>query len=676
MDSGSPRERFVQLFAQEAVLRLDRLAAGILELESSADRPQVIAALLRETHTFKGEAAVVGLSGVQAVAHAFETTVEPLRSKGAAPPAEVIDQLLRVVDGLREVVSAAAQGVDDPHRVGSLLASLGADNPRVPVEGEVSPVAPVAEVLPPPVATAVSVPSGSELIELPAERIDDIVRSVGESATAHLRLGLRLGDDPERVTEFRELGRSIRDVHERAVRARMVPVASITGRLHRAVRDVARAGGKQVTWRVQGEDTELDRSVLQQLADPLLHMVRNAVDHGIEVPEERLAAGKPADATVLLTVVQGSSELLITLRDDGRGIDVERLRREAEHRGLPANLSDDELRELIFVGGVSTAATLSETSGRGVGLDVVRAKIESLRGRVEVRSTAGQGTEFRITVPSAAAVLPCLIVTAGGSRVAVPMFAVLSTQGATASTVVRAQGGRSVWVGDTIVPLDSLARLLGFADGDDGPLIVVAHGDRRAALQVGALLGQRDVMVKSLGPFVPVLPVVSGAAIEADGTILMVLAADALLAGAGGRAAVDDTPTDLAPIGRATAPKILVADDALAVRELERSILEQAGYIVVTASDGSNALEQLTADPVDLVLTDVEMPGMNGFELTRAIRADPALQRIPVLIVSSKNTAADHQAGMDAGADGYIVKSSFGEGALLATVERLLGSAA
>jgi two-component system chemotaxis sensor kinase CheA len=460
----------------------------------------------------------------------------------------------------------------------------------------------------------------------------------------------------------------------------MVPVASITGRLHRAARDVARRGDKQIDWEAHGEETELDRAVLGQLADSLLHIVRNAVDHGVETAAERAAAGKPERATIRFDARQVGADVVIAVTDDGRGIDTDAVRREAARHGVATDaLSDGDVNGLIFRGGVSTAATLSQTSGRGVGLDVVRAGVERLRGRVEVTSVPGAGTEFRLVVPVAAAVVPCLLVSAAGRRFALPMSATVSTQAADATSITRAQGAAKVWVADTVVPLLSLSPVLGVGDSDDGPVVVVSSGRRTAAYQVESLIGQRDVMVTGLGPFVPKLPLVTGAAVEADGSILMVLDAVALAEAAfdpSKRTPPSPPPLTAPPAGAVDdvgPPSILVADDALVVRELQRSILEQAGYRVLVAEDGHAALGTLTRERVDLLLTDVDMPGMNGFDLTRAVRAHPDLQNLPVVILSSKSSAEDHQEGLDAGADAYIVKESFGEAMLLDAVQRLLG---
>lgn len=689
--TGPPRGRFLDLFAEEAETRLRRLSEHVLMLESGMSA-EVVGAMLRDAHSLKGAAAVVGLSGVSTVAHRIEDVMEPFRNGTAAPPTEVIDTLLETIDALQALLPAIRREEDTAPITNALAARLGGvpavDPSPTPTPTPTPAPAPapapaLSATPPPPPPMPVSAPV-AEIIELPAARVDEIVRSVGESAASSLRLGRllneRLGTDPERITEFRDLSRSIRHLHEKAMRARMVPIGSITGRLHRAARDVARTGEKQIDWEAHGEETELDRTVLGQLTDSLLHIVRNAVDHGVETPAERIAQGKPERATIRFDARQVGSDVVLAVADDGRGINTAAVRREAARHGMGTeSLNDDEVTSLIFRGGVSTAATLSQTSGRGVGLDVVRAGLERLRGRVEVTSVPGAGTEFRLIVPVAAAIVPCLLVSAGGRRLALPMAATVSTQAPDVASITRAQGSAKVWVADKVVPLLSLSAILGVGDSDDGPVVVVSSGTSTAAYQVGSLIGQRDVMVTGLGPFVPKLSLVMGAAVEADGSILMVLDGVALA-----EAALDPArlhrpippafaAPHAAPAEASAAPSVLVADDAFVVRELQRSILEQAGYRVLLAEDGHAALGVLTRERVDLVLTDVDMPGMNGFDLTRAIRAHPELQNLPVVILTSNSSAEHHQEGLDAGADAYIVKEQFGEAILLSAVERLLG---
>ena len=688
-------EEFLALFAQEADQRLADLTNHLLALEEVGNDPELVGSIFREAHTLKGAAAVVGLDAFSAVAHAMEDLLEQLRSGERMATPALIDGVLGAVDGLQAMLPAAIGGEDcsasgaELERALRTLAGSAGDEPArdeapgdeaVGTEGGDAESGPAHETA--PAAPARHHQSAdAETVRVPLARLDDLIRLAGESAAAHLRVGRmisqRLETDPSTIDEVRELSRLLNELQERAMRARMVPVVTITDMLQRAVRDVARATGKDVRWEVRGEDTELDRGVLQQLGDPLLHLVRNAVDHGIETAAEREAAGKPAQATVRFHAMQLGSEVILTVTDDGGGIDIDRVRAEASRAGGDASaLSDEEAAYLVFRSGVSTADFVSEISGRGVGLDVVRTNVEAARGRVEIRTEPGAGTEFRIVVPITLAVLPCLLVEAGAQVHAIPMHSIVLAHNQ--AVEARSEGKPVVWVGSQAVPLADLATTLGLAPDEDGPIIVVAGLTRQFAFRVRSLIGQRDVVVKGLSRLLPRLDVVAGASVEPDGSIVLVLDVAGLIdrarmAQAGGGAVVAAASAATAARRAGPAAKVLVVDDALTVRELQRSILERAGYDVVTASDGLEAMAVLAGGPVQLVLTDVEMPRMDGFGLTEAIRAHPTLGNVPVLILTSRASEEDRQRGLEAGADGYIVKSAFNEPALLAAVERLLG---
>lgn len=737
-------EEFIALFAQEAEVRLRRLGQQLLELETDGASPDLIDDIFREAHTLKGAAGVVGLDDVSSVAHALEDLLEGVRRGESEPTGELVDTALAVVDGLNAIVPLVLVGEDCAEEAARVIAMIDAFTtgeavpvvagataaevmvepappttsppprtsappttsapPKPPAE-PVEPVEPAEPAEPvEPVASTKSADATEspepvtperpgrrstgtvgETIVLPAGRLDELVRLVGESAAAHLRLGRMLSDrhglDPSSVSEYRELSRVLNDLQERTMRARMVPVATITDQLHRAVRDIARSLGKSVVWDVRGEETELDRGVLQQLADPLMHLVRNAVDHGIESPEERVAAGKPAEATVRLHAMQLGSEVIIAVSDDGGGIDVERVREEAAAQGTDTvSLGDDDVLSLIFRSGLSTARFISEISGRGVGLDAVRSSVEGVRGRIEVHSEPGQGSEFRLIVPITLAVMPCLLVAAGGRRYAVPMHSVLVSVAHDPDKEIRSEGRTRVWVGERPVPVANLSDTLGHPTdpADAGAVVVLAGVTRSHAFRVDELIGQRDVVVKGLGKLLPRLDMMAGASVEPDGSIILVLDAPGLidrarLAHAGGDRIANALESELMVERGVTGGSILVVDDAMTVRELQRSILERSGFDVRVAGDGVEALAALAEAPVDLVLTDVDMPNMDGFALTEAIRAQPATENLPILILTSRDSDTDRQRGLEAGADGYIVKSAFDEAGLLAAVNRLLG---
>ena len=684
--AGMNADQVRRLFAQEADGRLAQLGQLLLQLEQPGDEETLIRSIFRELHTLKGSSAVAGLDDVSRIAHDLEELVDTLRVGGRPVTSEVIDTLLRGADQLSTTINTAQKGsrVTDPAEA----APRTGDGTHPPQATALQPSAshlvsapngdPPSTSSPTNLRRAEGSPAG--VIMVPLERLEELTRLVGETASAHLRMGRMLKDrfkiDPATCTEFNELSRPLNDLQDRAMRTQMVPVSTITDQLHRAVRDLSRAQGKNVRWEARGTDTELDRGVLHQLFDSLVHLVRNAVDHGIELPEERQRAGKQAQATVRLRAMQLGSEVIIAVSDDGRGIDVVSVTDEADRRGIDTEgMAEQELLGLTFHAGLSTTPFVTDVSGRGVGLDVVRSNIESAHGRVEVRSEFGAGTEFRIVVPITTAVLRCLLVEAGGQSFALPFHRVLLTQADEPAAAAHAEGRPVIRVDGHAIPVQVLAETLDLSAGrvTKGPLVVLADTARRHAFQVDRLIGQRDVVIKALDPLLPHLPAVAGASVEPDGSILVVLDPPGLIhrARQASRATGLKEPIEGSPASRRS---ILVVDDALTIRELQRSILERAGFDVRVAVDGDQALSALAEAPSDLVLTDIEMPNMDGFALTEAIRAHPTLANIPVLILSSRSSASDRQRGLDVGADGYIQKSGFDEASLLTAVNRLLGT--
>lgn len=682
------------LFAQEAAVRLVNLDQLLLRLEQSPADEELLSSVFREVHTLKGSSAVAGLDDVSRIAHDLEDLMQQLRDGLRSATPEVIDILLAGADQLATTISGTAPGAADTEGQQSPRAVDGAVGAEVaPTDRSMArpgrdrldpapeaPVHPTNDKAAPP--TQATVPDAAGVVMVPMERLDELVELLGEAAAVHLRVGRmlkeRFGVEPASSAEFNDLSRTLNLLQDRMMRTRMVPVSTITAGLHRAVRDIARIQGKDIAWHAEGAATELDRAVLQQLSDSLLHLVRNAVDHGIETPAQRLEAGKSAQATITLHARQLGSEVILAVSDDGRGIDVDKVRRQAIRLGIDTSeLNADETLQLIFRSGFSTSTLVTDVSGRGVGLDVVHANVLAARGRIEVLSTVGVGAEFKIIVPITLAVLRCLLVEAGNQRFAFPFHRVVLTQAHDTSKEIQAEGRSVVWVDDQPVTLSGLAQTVGLTDtsGGHGPVVVLTDSVRLHAFQVDHLLGQREVALKGLSRLLPHLPTVAGASIEPDGSIFAVLDPPGLIQRARHTPSAHRPPDPVVPT-ILPRPRILVVDDALTVRELQRSILQRAGFDVRLAADGRQAMTKLAEEPVDLVLTDIDMPHMDGFELTRAIRAASSLANIPVLILSSRSSEADRQHGLDAGADGFIQKSGFDEAGLLSSVHRLLGAMA
>jgi len=539
------------------------------------------------------------------------------------------------------------------------------------------PPVPAAPVPPAQAAHLDRKQPGAATLEVPVARIDELNRLVGEASAAQLRVGHVFGSelhlDPDAVTEYRELTTVINQLQEVTERTRMVPVGTLEPILHRTVRDVARAAGKDVRWEVSGEDVEVDRGVLEELVSPLLHLVRNSVGHGVELPDQRRAAGKPMQAVVALHAAQVGSKVVISISDDGAGINVAAVRDSAAKAGVDITaLTEEESLHLIFRSGISTAKVLTEDSGRGVGLDVVATAVAAIHGTVQVVNHPGAGAEFRIVVPITLTVVPCLIVSISGQSFALPLQGIVRMLEAQHVQIVS--GRRLAVVDGRAIPVSDLAALLGLPSAEAGPWVLLGTAESSHAFQVETVLQKRDVVVRGLTGRLRDLKAVSGASIEPNGSILLVLDVPNLIE----RAASVSLAAEVANKPATPAPQlsVMVVDDALMVRELQRSILERGGYAVRTASDGAEALGMLAELPADLVVTDVEMPNLDGLHLIQSIRRHPRLANIPILIVSSHGSDEDHQRGLDAGADAYIVKTSFDEVGLLSAVSRLLGRTA
>ena len=713
---GELEDEFRPLFIDEAKGHLERIASGLLVLEASPGDQAAIAGILREAHTMKGAAGMVGMMRVSHLAHRLEDLLVELRAGTRRSTPELTDAMLLVVDGLGRLVASAAGGEQDASDEAALERLLPTSNavpavavvtapaaatPPVPVVVPAVAVLPVLAV-PPTFAVANSTsPSGagaspspqvgkhtdqpqkngrsdknvadSATLQVPVARIDELNRLVGEASAAQLRVGHVFGTelhmDPDALTEYRELTKVINQLQEVTERTRMVPVGTLEPILHRTLRDSARLAGKNVRWEMVGEDVEVDRGVLEELVNPLLHLIRNSVGHGVESPDQRRAAGKPEQAVVRLHATQVGSKVIITVSDDGAGIDVAAVRAVAARGGLDVSgLTEEESIRLIFRPGNSTAKVLTENSGRGVGLDVVVTAVAAVHGAVEVVNHPGAGAEFRIVVPITLTVVPCLIVSIAGQAFALPLHRIIRML--EAQHVQLVSGKNLALIEGQAIPVYNLASLLGLPSTASGPWVLLGTETDAYAFQVEKVIQKRDVVVRGLTGRLRDLKSVSGASIEPNGSILLVLDVSNLHERS---TTVFETSSRVVDRPADKALSVMVVDDALMVRELQRSILERGGYSVRTASDGAEALAMLAEQPADLVVTDLEMPNMDGFVLTTSIRAHPRLANIPVLIVTSRTSAEDHQRGLDAGADGYIVKTSFDEAGLLSAVSRLLG---
>jgi two-component system chemotaxis sensor kinase CheA len=688
-----PDTELWEAFHEDVTHRLDEMEAALLAIEAGDPGTAMIDSLFRNVHTIKGTAGMVSMGDVAAVAHAVEDVLAIVRDTGTFPPG-LVDPLLHATGAVRGRVNGGDMPVD------ALLAELadaltalrqagsgagdawaqtpepgseGTQVPRsqqspedwvsrgvlevparaVPKQGRELPGGPVA---PRPIPEQRSV-------RVDPVKLDNLLDVIGEAVQDGRRLAHALGPEaelPKALSAALGAGvRTLEQLRDSAVRMRTLPLAVIAGPLPRAVRDFARAAGKDVTFTVVGADTELDRVVLESLAEPLTHLLRNAVAHGIEAPADRERLGKPARGHIELRAVPRGNLVEIVVADDGRGV----LPEVADLAGREGSLAD-----VLAHAGYSTAGEVTHLAGRGVGLDAVKSYAHSLGGALEIRSQPGHGMEVTLLLPVALAMMDVLLFERGEAVFGVPLAVV--DEVIQVSQLATLSGRLSLTVRGRPLPAADVAVLLG---GHAPPLsrrpraLIVAVLGRRIAVLCDALVGQEEVMVKSLGPLLAGAGYL-GAAVLGDGRIALLAEPAALVRGR------PDTPAQSGLDRPPDPPRILVAEDSFTVRELQRIILQTAGYRVVTARDGTEALRIITGDAdIALVVTDLEMPGLDGLELTRAIRADPARAALPVVIVTSRGSEEDQRRGVEAGADAYMTKHNFDQHALLATVERLIG---
>ncbi len=714
-------EDMIAAFLDECVERLDGLSERLLALEERPEDRELVDEIFRDLHTLKGSSAFAGLKKMNRIAHRAEDRIGELRDGTRVSDRALIDVLLETLDVLRSMVDRARARAPMDQDISDLLVRL--ENPGTPRRAPAL-VAPVVEV-PGDGARGPRAGAAQATLRIDFEKVDELLNLVGEVVLARGRL---LGAVDEQggllreVTQLRKratgsvsrrvqaplvedlqrtervlrdsfgdlesglagLGQAAGQLRDTVMKLRMVPIARLFTKYQRTVRELSHKLGKELEVKVVGAETELDKVLVERLEDPLLHLVRNAVDHGVEKPEVRERSGKPRAGTVRLVAGHRGGQIVVRIEDDGAGMDPEKLRAKAVEKGIlgvdeARALTDAQAYELIFRAGFSTAAAVSDVSGRGVGMDVVRDAIAKLKGTIFIESRLGHGSALELRLPLTLAITQVLAVRAGGEVMAIPLDAVVSAQAITAGELERVGDGVVLRVGDRLIPVVDLGTALGLPEetviGDDrgASVVIVDVGNERYGLLSRQVLGRHEVVIKSLGPLLAGAPCAAGATLVGDRVLVVVdLGAVVERARAGAGSAV------LAPSARAKAKRrarVLVAEDSDVIREALRRELTAAGYEVEVASDGAAALELARQRAFDAVSTDVMMPKMDGHAFTRALREDPSYRSVPVVMVTSKDAKIDSLRGIDAGADAYLTKPT-DAAELVRTLERLLSERA
>lgn len=726
----------LDLFRLEVGNQAQALTKGLLALERDPQAAEPLQACMRAAHSLKGAARIVGLGSGVGIAHAMEELLVAAQQQREPLGRTRIDGLLRGVDLLERMAQLSevelANWANPEHAPAldyqrALQALPAADDPsedRMPRSAE-----PVAE----------RPESGDRVLRVTAENVERLLGLASESLvesrglkpfaggmlrlkrlqheagrsvdTLRQALGPRLAEPgaqqallalqaqlaqgqqlmAQQLLDLDLLDRRASDLSRRlydeALACRMRPFADGVQALPRLVRDVAHALGKQARLDIVGEATTVDRDMLERLEAPLGHLLRNAVDHGIEAPDQRRSAGKPEQGVVRLEARHSGGLLQVSVADDGAGIDLEALRaaviaRRLTTEDVAARLSDAELLEFLFLPGFSLREAVTQISGRGVGLDVVQDMVRQVRGSVRVSSQRGQGTRFLLQLPLTLSVMRALLVQIGGEAYAFPLSRIVRALRLARRDIAQLEGRQHFALESRRIGLVAAHQLLGSQTapppGEDLAVVVIGdHGDAYG-LVVDRFLGERELVVQPLDARLGKVKDVGAGALADDGTVVLILDIDDLLRSVDklvGEGQLTQLHDDASTAEAGARQRVLVVDDSLTVRELQRKLLDARGYRVEIAVDGMEGWNAVRTGHFDLVITDIDMPRLDGIELVRLIRSDPHLKGLPVMIVSYKDREADRQRGLDAGADYYLTKGSFHDETLLQAVADLIGEA-
>ncbi len=747
-------EELRNLFKIESDEHLQRLDDGLLRLEKTPDDAALIEEMFREAHSLKGAARMLGLTDIMNRAHGMEDTIGAAKRGETALTPEILDGMYQGLNAIRDLVSAEC---------GMRIAELKPDTAPTPQSALRTPqsTAPQPEIT----TELFRTPNSAfriDVVRVEPQKLDALMTQAGELTVTKLRIARRLTEIDGLLDYCEEWARAARGASadvmegleqlnttlnrirsgayedssrldyiagqlEDGIRAiRLLPLSTVFSLFPRLVHDLAREQAKEVDLIIEGGETAADKRILEEMKDPLMHILRNAIDHGIETPERREQAGKPRGGTIRLKAFQTATHVVIEVGDDGRGLDLEAIGRSALKRGLVseaelAAMSEAQVQSLIFASGLSTSSFVTDVSGRGVGLDVVRTNVERLKGTVQIESAPGKGMLLRAQLPITLATARVLTVAVNGRSYALPVEYVHTSRMMKPGELFTIEGRTTIMLEGQAVSIARLSDLLeiptnaelgmrnisnsefgmrnisnsefGMRNAESpatphsalripqsalersalrtpqSPIVFLSVGDERFGLIADELIDEQEVVLKPQSAILRRVRNVSGATILETGEVCTVLNPHDLLKSLRKQAA----PIAAAPPEAVAAKKVLLlAEDSIVTRTQEKRILESAGYEVVTAVDGLDAFNKLGARAFDGVVSDIVMPNLDGLALTAKIREDKKYAELPVVLVTTLSSDEDKRRGLEAGANAYITKPAFDQQVLLDCLKRLI----
>jgi two-component system chemotaxis sensor kinase CheA len=744
------RREFIAIFKAESEDCLTKLDKGLVELEKFPDNPELVKELNRAAHTLKGSARVMGYIPIQEIAHRIEDIFDQVLQQKLVFTADMADKIFKGIDLIRSALSKVVKEEEIDIDIAQVCAELEG---ILEIQGEeVHEKQEEKKVSAPHAEPASSQPSilkedgiSQEYIRVPVYRVNKLLNLTGEMVINKMKSSEKVSQIKKLARRVKETQKDLGELNEKIGKAlsaqdkeivnlasrcfagmdrlredalslydnvstevfrldpvvdelqnkmkemRMLPCSTIFEGFPRMVRDIAAQERKKVDFEILGGQTELDRKVLERIKTPLMHVLRNCIDHGIEEPQTRKAVGKEEAGKVKIMAFHKAGHVLIEIEDDGCGMDPEGIKQAALKKHLVSpdelkGMSDKEVLNIIFMNGFSTSQLITDVSGRGIGLDVVRRDIESLKGQVLIETQKGKGTKFIFVLPLTIAIINTLLIKTVGMFFAIPLSSVEEALNVPKDQISMIDNHMAIQVRDRLVPLVLMKEVLDLPvfsgevhqeeDNEHekvNPVVIISSLDKWVGFIVDEIFGQEEMFLKNLGKHLGKVRNVSGASILGSGDVVVIL-----------------DPADLidqsclahpAAARRGTLvkkqkgeKKILIAEDTLTIRELEKSILEAQGYQVDVAVDGLDALNKLSATHYDLVVSDIQMPRMDGFELCSTIKKSEEYKDLPIVIVTAMEKNEDKRRGIEVGAQAYIVKSSFDQRNLLDAIERLIGA--
>lgn len=717
---------FIDEFIKETSDIVENLDRELLELEQNPNNKELLNSIFRDAHTIKGSAAFLNFKYIKELTHKMESLLDKLRNEEIIVTTEIVDILFKSIDFLKSMLNSIMEGKSDEADIVEIVKEIlncseGVITEKAvyekisesnkeeikteteeeiktekkqKIEKEITEEQKVTELVKDREINSeieeeriekkdeIQVKS-TNTIRVDTKRIDNIMNMVSELVTGRNRL-LQIGQQfkSEELNETSQfIGRVTTEIQSAVMKIRMVPLEKTFSRFSRIVRDLSKQLDKEITFTVKGQETELDKIVSEEIYEPILHILRNALDHGIEKAEERRKAGKNPVGSVTISARQEENFVYIDISDDGKGINVEDIKKKAVEKGIITKEAVDKMNEydiinIIFRPGFSTASVVSEVSGRGVGMDVVKTSIEKIGGLVDIITERGKGSTFRIRLPLTLAIMQVLIIEVSGKKYAIPLNSVVESIRIEKEEIETISGGEAIFLRGRPLPIVYLSSVFDIKESEKNSgkisIVVLGFGEKRAGLVIDEMFGKLEIVIKPLGSYLGKVRGVSGTAILGDGSIIMILDSG-LIVKEGKSLLKEKSDKQIEKAGKSLNKNLslLYVEDSKCLQKIVKREIERYGLKLETADDGLSGLRKAEITKYDIIITDYEMPNMDGYEFLKRVRQLKGYKYTPVIILSSRDYEENKNKWKELNIADYLSKP-FDVNSMVQSVEKII----